>query len=81
MWAGGGALGGGPGVRGRHLVPGQVDSEAKARALPNSVCIRLSEIGPEAPVLIAVPGEIKDAATVSRGQRAGPSAPGLLAEA
>ena len=39
MWAGGGALGGGPGVRGKHLVPGQVDSEAKARALPNSVCI------------------------------------------
>lgn len=63
------ALGGGPGTRGQHLVPGQVDREAKAPPAADGVCIRLSQVGPEAPVLIAVPGEVKDAATAGRGQR------------
>lgn len=46
------------------LVPGQVDREAKAPPAADGVCIRLSQVGPEAPVLIAVPGEVKDAGVI-----------------
>lgn len=43
-----------------YLVPGQIDSKALALPLPNCTRIGLLKEWPEAPMLIAVPGEIKD---------------------
>lgn len=81
-WGGRYGLGGGLGGRGDmwHLVPRQVDCEALAGPPPNSVCIRLPQVGPVAPVLVAVPGEVKDAGGTSQGHRSGPLAPWLLPE-
>lgn len=48
--------------RGKHLVPGQVHSEATALPPPNGICIRLPKIWPKATMLIPVPGEVKNTA-------------------
>lgn len=52
-----------------YLVPGQIDGEALALPLPNCICVRFSKEWPEAPMLIAVPGEIKDTVDNWPGQK------------
>lgn len=52
-----------------YLVPGQIDSETSALPLANCICIRLWEEWPEASMLIAVPGEIKDTVDNWPGQK------------
>lgn len=53
----------------RYLIPGQIDGEALALPLPNRMYIGLLKEWPEAPLLIAVPGEIKDAVDNWPGQK------------
>lgn len=52
-----------------YLIPGQIDSEALALPLPNCMCIGLLKEWPEVPMLIAVPGEIKDTVDNWPGQK------------
>lgn len=52
-----------------YLIPGQIDGEALALPLPSRMCIRLLKEWPEAPMLIAVPGEIKDTVDNWPGQK------------
>lgn len=52
-----------------YLIPGQIDSEALALPLPNRMCIGLLKEWPEASMLIAVPGEVKDTIDNWPGQK------------